>query len=434
MNTRNIIGIGSGLLLVALVAACAVPTPTLRPVLPPTATPIPPTTAPTQVPPSLTPTTAPGFNFPQGAEWTYQGIVKWDDKGKAQQKMLTWKMQIVDRIEHGAGIVGYVMKGHPHDLAFYTEDKKPSAYLYLTQANRVYQITLIDAKPIARVKDKNDALADLLTDANLVYDFPLTANKQFGPAQFANQGEMNVWVVAEVKLTPLTSVKGIAPVNVAEAVLNFKTNPDRQTVSYVANVGITQFVYHHNGTLSDVDVKLIEYNPGAPIASPAGQCALVVSKPITAYTRPSLQAAVFGKLSVGDQLPVSAATADGWLGFDPGVAQAANVGPFRWRWVQKSDALKLEGACAQLPVVASLPPTACFQMFLEQTKIYTSANAASPVLATAQPEDYAQVIAANDKWLELDLNVGSFKQAKPGWIARADANFNGPCDKLPAAK
>ena len=89
-----------------------------------------------------------------------------------------------------------------------------------------------------------------------------------------------------------------------------------------------------------------------------------------------------------------------------------------------------------MPVVAGLPPTACFQMFMEEVKIYTAANLTSAVIVTAKPDDYAQVIAANDKWLQLDLNVGSLKINKQGWIARTDANFNGACDTLrvPAAK
>ncbi len=403
---------------------------------PPTATVVPPTVVPTPMPPTATPVPAPAFNFLKGATWTYEGVVKWDDKGKTQQKTMTWKIQVTDKIERADGIVGYVLKGNVHDLAFYAADKKPGDYLLLAKANRVYQITLIDTKPIERVKDKQDALADWMDDESVVYDFPLAANKKFGPAQFVAQGDKYVWTVAEAKPTKLAGIKGITPADATEYTLNYKSNPDWQNLYYVPNVGITRWVYHHNGTVSDVDVKLIEYNPTAPIAaSPTGACTLVVSKDVNAYTRPSTQATVFGKLSANDKLPVSATTADGWLGFDPGVAQAANVGLFRLRWVSKSDPnIKLDGACDLLPVVAGLPPTACFQMFMGEAKIYTTANATSAVIVTAKAEDYAQVVAANDKWLHLDLNVGSLKQAKQGWLARTDANFNGACDKLPVAK
>jgi hypothetical protein len=36
-------------------------------------------------------------------------------------------------------------------------------------------------------------------------------------------------------------------------------------------------------------------------------------------------------------ITVAARSKGGWLGFDPGVTQAANVGLFRLRWVQHSD-------------------------------------------------------------------------------------------------
>jgi hypothetical protein len=56
------------------------------------------------------------FDFPKGAEWTYQGIVQWVEEGKTQQKSITSRMKILDRIERSNGIIVYVMKCHPLDL------------------------------------------------------------------------------------------------------------------------------------------------------------------------------------------------------------------------------------------------------------------------------------------------------------------------------
>ncbi len=266
----------TSLLVLAALVACA-PTPTPTPVLPP----------PTAISPTLTsvsPTATPGppvFNFPLGATWTYQGIVKWEENGKAQQKTLTWKMQIADKIERGDGIVGYVLKGHPRDLAFYSTGKQPGDYLFLARANQVYLITVRDANLIDRVEDKNDALADLLTDGNLAFDFPLTLNKSYGSlSPFARQDGWYVWIVNDAKPTPLTGIQGVAPATATEYTLDLRTNPDRQTVYFVPNVGITRFVYHHNGTLSDVDVKLVEYNPSGTVSvAPSGPCdKLLVAK------------------------------------------------------------------------------------------------------------------------------------------------------------
>jgi hypothetical protein len=241
-------------LILILFTACAAAAPTT---VSPTPTMVPPTLAPASTPPPL-------FDFSQGATWTFAGVVQWDAQGKTQQKSLTWKMQVVDQIARDDSIVVYVMRGHPLDLAFYEEGKPPSDYLYVVKANRVYQITLLDNQPITRAKNARDALADWLTDDNLVFDFPLGVDKKFGPAQFLADG-MYCWVVVAAKPATLSGIKGVAPVNATEYALDFKTNPDRQTVYFVPGIGITRFVYHHNGTLSDVDVKLVEYAAGGTV-------------------------------------------------------------------------------------------------------------------------------------------------------------------------
>ncbi len=188
-------------------------------------------------------------------------------------------------------------------------------------------------------------------------------------------------------------------------------------------------------TAAPVPSRLNQIATGTPAAA-VGPCEFMAIKAVTAYARPSAQASIFGQIAPGERLRVGGMTADGWLGFDPAVAQAANVGPFRLRWVQKNDALVLQGACdaSHVPIVANLPPNACFEMFMEETKVFSAANKSSAVIVTAKPGDYAQVVAANNQWLQLDLSVASIKQAKTGWIDRSAANFNGPCDRLPAAK
>ena len=72
-------------------------------------------------------------------------------------------------------------------------------------------------------------------------------------------------------------------------------------------------------------------------------------------------------------------TADGWLGFDPGVAQAANVGIFRLRW-----------------------------------------------------SDYAAVTGkTKEDWARVDLSVGNVGPDLAGWVQEVTLNLNGPCDDLP---
>ena len=67
--------------------------------------------------------------------------------------------------------------------------------------------------------------------------------------------------------------------------------------------------------------------------SPEEPCNFTTNTSITAYRLPDSTSDVFGTMSVGDTFAALARTVDGWLGFDPGVAQAGNTGLAHHRWV-----------------------------------------------------------------------------------------------------
>ncbi|RMF82553.1 MAG: hypothetical protein D6737_01425 [Chloroflexi bacterium] len=74
----------------------------------------------------------------------------------------------------------------------------------------------------------------------------------------------------------------------------------------------------------------------------------------TFYYEPSESAEVFSTVGFGGNAPAQAMTTDGWIGFDPGIAQAGNTGFRRLRWLKQDDTVTLEGAgCASLPVYVS---------------------------------------------------------------------------------
>lgn len=66
----------------------------------------------------------------------------------------------------------------------------------------------------------------------------------------------------------------------------------------------------------------------------SGPCLFTANEPVTAYRLPDGTSALFGELGAGDSFEALARTADGWVGFDPGIAQAANIGLARHRWVR----------------------------------------------------------------------------------------------------
>ena len=68
--------------------------------------------------------------------------------------------------------------------------------------------------------------------------------------------------------------------------------------------------------------------------TPSGPCYIQPNTPLTAYRLPDATSDVFGSYPPTDTYRALAWTADGWVGFDPGVAQAGNIGLAHHRWVQ----------------------------------------------------------------------------------------------------
>lgn len=172
---------------------------------------------------------------------------------------------------------------------------------------------------------------------------------------------------------------------------------------------------------------------GFPWPDEAGDCTLVTSVSATVFSRPSDQADVFADVEAGFETVVTARTADGWAGFDPGVAQAANIGIFRLRWIFFEDAT-FSGGCLGIPEETWTPdPVACYTMPMEAVQVYADADDSSDVVATLDIEDFAAVLGlTSDGWAKVDLGLGNTGLTGIGWMDQAALNLNGSaCNSLP---
>jgi hypothetical protein len=197
----------------------------------------------------------------------------------------------------------------------------------------------------------------------------------------------------------------------------------------------------------DWDVKVGA--AGAVIETPTpvpSVCEAVAEQEVWVYARPpvtellSSTVEIFGKMPAGTRVTVEGRTANGWLGYDPGVAQAANVGVFRLRWLDPRDPVRLEGGCAAVPEVVGPIPGVCYTMPMGETPVYQRPDTASPVLTTMNWGDYAAVLgwtADTDgdgvrDWAKIDLSVGSVGLDQQGWVEGSTLNLNGDqCSYLP---
>jgi pSer/pThr/pTyr-binding forkhead associated (FHA) protein/predicted Ser/Thr protein kinase len=205
------------------------------------------------------------------------------------------------------------------------------------------------------------------------------------------------------------------------------------------------------------------YTPTAtPTEEPAPvlvTCEAAASEEVWVYARPpvtdllSTTVEIFGKMPAGTWVTIEGRTANGWLGFDPGVAQAANVGVFRLRWLDPNDPKTLKGDCGAVPEVVGPVPGVCYTMPMGETSVYESPDTASRVLLTLDWGDYAAVLGQTQDtdgdglgdWAEIDLTVGNLRDKltewgysidslrdHPGWVLGSTLNLNGDrCADLP---
>lgn len=172
-----------------------------------------------------------------------------------------------------------------------------------------------------------------------------------------------------------------------------------------------------------------------PIPSKTGPCTLSVTQDVVIYNRPSLDAEIFSTLSPDYPVHPSGWIEGGWWGFDPGIAQAANIGVFRLRWIKEGQGVILDGNCDQVQVYEPVPPGVCFTMPMGETEVYAEPDENADIITIMNVMDYAAVVGTNGQdWALLDLRVGNLGINAQGWVQISTLNLNGKCDDLPIIK
>jgi hypothetical protein len=172
----------------------------------------------------------------------------------------------------------------------------------------------------------------------------------------------------------------------------------------------------------------------APVETPiptdppsSDPCRFEASRQYPAYNFPSTSAPVFGYLSTGDEVFPTHRTANGFYGFEPGVAQAGNVGLFRLRWFLKTSYIPSSGNCSGLPVVLGPMAEICYVVLDADTPLYASDDSSSAVVGNLNEGDYVMQLSSGVSWVNVDLNVGSEQLDVTGWIPRDLVIYQGAC-------
>jgi len=163
-------------------------------------------------------------------------------------------------------------------------------------------------------------------------------------------------------------------------------------------------------------------------------CMLEVQEDTTLYMRPHKESNRFGVLSTGETVRVAGKTSNNWLGFDPASAQAANVGPFRLRYISPETKYVLSGNCRSLTLVPNLSPSTCFMMTQGSISIYEHPFDAK-AKGSMKNGDYVPIVGSTTEksYYKIDPSKeGTLPVSLTGWIRSEDLNMNGSsCGNLP---
>jgi hypothetical protein len=136
-----------------------------------------------------------------------------------------------------------------------------------------------------------------------------------------------------------------------------------------------------------------------------GECAAEATRTVPVAMRPRSDER-FGQLERGMAVLITARSIDDWLGFDPGVAQAANVGPFRLRWLDPA-LVTLHGDCARVQKVWAPEPHTCFEMAMEDVTVRAAPGDGASAVALLHPGEFGALVARSaGGWFRIELGRG----------------------------
>ncbi len=205
------------------------------------------------------------FPLTKGTYWIYRGPVESGGSNGSISKIISWKMEVTHVIAR-QDIKAAVVKGFPDDLWWYNENTQPRDYLIVQLfPARFYLLNQTEVKKaFDALRDDKNILQGLVREPELFLDFPLIQGKRFGETELITRtDEFYSWVVSAERQSKLEGIKGVsATQNWTIYTISQYSIGSHTEFDFVSGVGIIRYLGHHNGTVSDFDMKLIEFHPG----------------------------------------------------------------------------------------------------------------------------------------------------------------------------
>jgi hypothetical protein len=213
--------------------------------------------------------------------------------------------------------------------------------------------------------------------------------------------------------------------------LSLATCGPAPTATYVALLPTNTVMPTATATVAPTLTLTPTYTPtptdtATPAATPE-PCNFVVLEDIIAPRAPRAGADDFEALGPGYADEAVARTADGWLGFEPGIPQSHNVGIFRLLWLDPAASVDYTGGCDQLPIVTHPFGPLCAAVPIYDTEsIYAGPDGSFEPIAELDKFGWIEVIDwPLTDWWRVDLANSSLGANGYGWLRvdRVDLMF-----------
>jgi hypothetical protein len=208
------------------------------------------------------------FPLSQGTFWVYHGLVRSQEEGSTIGKVtdVTWKMSVVRTFDRD-GVFIAVVSGFPGDLNWSDGRAEPQlSALIRTQDSKFFLDSLSDADvTLEKLGDPSFALTALVDKAEWILQLPIADGKKFScdPGASERDDGQYCWIAGPPHPAALEGVKGVTSGNRTAYNVQYLTLPDDTEFEFVPSVGITNYEYHHHGTIAETELHLVEFHAPA---------------------------------------------------------------------------------------------------------------------------------------------------------------------------
>jgi len=191
----------------------------------------------------------------KGTTWNYSGTARWwgltkpEEYGARTSRIRDWQMKVMKTARRG-DVTASVVQGFPDELAWYEGDAVPpptGLTLIVQSSTGLFVKSINSDEAEQRMADALDHKLKFDVDPDQILRFPVHVDDCLSTEPLALKYKRWCWHVRTTVKTRFGSGWE----------LEYRTNPDQQLIDIVPGVGVTRYVYHHNGTVADTDVHLV---------------------------------------------------------------------------------------------------------------------------------------------------------------------------------